>query len=147
MDPLLFSFFFQVVVNALDGKIKGQKEIALTEYLQTTEAAKAVQTKLVADIAQGYYNLLTLDKQLEITKRNLVLSDSFLVATRLLKDAGLGNGLAVQQAEAQKQSTALLIPQLEQSIAYAAFQAECCSCSADYGRADAVNNVVCPSWR
>lgn len=99
------------------GKIKGQKEIVLTEYLQTTEAAKAVQTKLVADIAQGYYNLLTLDKQLEITKRNLVLSDSFLVATRLLKDAGLGNGLAVQQAEAQKQSTALLIPQLEQSIA------------------------------
>lgn len=99
------------------GKIRGQKEIVLTEYLQTTEAAKAIQTKLVADIAQAYFNLLTLDKQLEITKRNLVLSDSFLVATRLLKDAGLSNALAVQQAEAQKQSTALLIPQLEQSIA------------------------------
>lgn len=99
------------------GKIRGQKEIALTEYLQTTEAAKAVQTQLVADIAQGYYNLLMLDKQLEIARKNLILSDSFLVATRLLKDAGLGNGLAVQQAESQKQSTALLIPQLEQNIA------------------------------
>lgn len=99
------------------GKIRGQKEIALSEYLRTGEAAKAVQTQLVADIAQGFFNLLMLDRQLEIAKRNLVLTDSFLVATRLLKDAGLTNALAVQQAEAQKQSTALLVPQLEQSIA------------------------------
>ena len=99
------------------GKIRGQKEIALTEYLQTTEAAKAVQTQLVADIAQGFFNLLMLDKQLEIARKNLLLSDSFLLATRLLKDAGIGNALGVQQAEAQKQSTALLIPQLEQNIA------------------------------
>ncbi len=99
------------------GKIRGQKEIALTEYLRTAEAAKAVQTQLVSDIAQGFFSLLMLDKQLKITRRNLVLSDSFLVVTRLLKDAGLGNMLAVQQAESQKQSTALLIPQLEQGIA------------------------------
>ncbi|MBL7745204.1 MAG: efflux transporter outer membrane subunit [Chitinophagaceae bacterium] len=99
------------------GKIRGRKEIVLRQYLQTTEAARAVQTQLVADIAQGFYNLLMLDKQLNIAKRNLILSDSFLVATRLLKNAGLGNALAVQQAESQKQSTAILIPQLEQSIA------------------------------
>jgi multidrug efflux system outer membrane protein len=98
------------------GKIRGQKEIALTEYLRTNEAAKAVQTQLVADIAQAYFNLLMLDKQLDIAKKNLVLSDSFLIATRLLKDAGLGNALAVQQAESQKLSTALLVPQLEQNI-------------------------------
>ena len=98
------------------GKIRAQKEIALREYLQTAEAAKAVQTQLVSDIAQGFFNLLMLDMQLDIAKKNLVLSDSFLVATRLLKDAGLGNALAVQQAESQKQSTALLIPQLEQNI-------------------------------
>jgi len=99
------------------GKIRGQKEVALTQYLQTTEAAKAVQTQLVSDIAQGYYNLLMLDEQLTIAHRNLSLNDSFLVATRLLKDAGIGNLLGVQQAESQKQATALLIPQLEQNIA------------------------------
>ena len=76
-----------------------------------------MQTQLVADIAQGFFNLLMLDKQLDIARHNLLLSDSFLVATRLLKDAGVGNALGVQQAEAQKQSTALLIPQLEQNIA------------------------------
>lgn len=99
------------------GKIRSQKAIALTEYLRTQEAAKAVQTQLVADIAQGYFNLLMLDRQLEITRYTLVLNDSFLVATRLLKEAGLGNALAVQQAESQKQTTALLIPELEQGVA------------------------------
>jgi len=99
------------------GKIRRQKEATLAEFLQTTEAAKAVQTQLVADIAQGYYNLLTLDKQLDIARRNLVLSDSFVNATRLLKDAGVTNVLAVQQAESQRQSTALLVPELEQNIA------------------------------
>jgi len=99
------------------GKIRGRKEIALTQYLQTTEALKAVQTQLVSEIAQGFFNLLMLDKQLEIAKQNLALNDSFLTATKLLKDAGNVTGLAVQQAESQKQATALLIPSLEQDIA------------------------------
>jgi outer membrane protein, multidrug efflux system len=98
------------------GKIKAQKGIALAQYLQSYEAARAVQTQLVSNIAQGYFNLLMLDKQLGIAKRNLALSDSFVIATRLLKNAGLTNALAVQQAESQKQSTALLVPQLEQGI-------------------------------
>lgn len=99
------------------GKIRGQKELALTKYLQSAEAVKAIQTRLVADISQGYFNLLMLDKQLDIIRKNLALSDSLLVMTRLMKDAGLGNILAVEQAEAQKHSTELLIPKLEESIA------------------------------
>jgi len=99
------------------GKIKAQKGIALAQYLQTYEGVKAVQTQLVANIAQGYFNLLMLDQQLVIARRNLVLSDSFLIATRLLKDAGITNALAVQQAESQKQAIAILLPQLEQAIA------------------------------
>jgi len=99
------------------GKLRNQKEATMAEYVQTYEAAKAIQTQVIANIAQGYFNLLMLDRQLEIAKRNLSLSDSFFVATQLLKDAGLATSLAVQQASSQKQSTALLIPQLEQNIA------------------------------
>jgi outer membrane protein TolC len=36
------------------GKIRRQKEATLANYLQTTEAAKAVQTQIVSDIAQGF---------------------------------------------------------------------------------------------
>ena len=99
------------------GKIRRQQEATLATYLQTYEAAKAVQTKLIADIAQGYFNLLMLDKQLAIAKQNLTLRDSFLVATRMLYQGGVVTSLAVQQAESQKQTTALLIPSLEQDIA------------------------------
>ena len=98
------------------GRIRSQKEATLAEYLQSYEAVKAVQTQIVADIAHGYFNLLMLDKQLEISRNNLALSDSFLLATRKLKDAGLVNLLAVQQAESQKQATAILIPQLQENI-------------------------------
>jgi NodT family efflux transporter outer membrane factor (OMF) lipoprotein len=114
--------YYNIVASAsweadIWGKIRGQKAATLAEYLQSYEGSRAIQTGIVSDIAQGYYNLLMLDKQMEIAKRNLVLSDSFLIATRMLKDAGVVNLLAVEQAESQKQSTALLLPQLEESIA------------------------------
>lgn len=99
------------------GKIRRQREIALTDYLRSAEAAKAVQTQLIADISQGFFNLMMLDKQLVIAKKNLALSDSFVVASRLMKTAGMVTLLAIEQAEAQRQSVALLIPQLEQNVA------------------------------
>ncbi|ANH83774.1 RND transporter [Niabella ginsenosidivorans] len=99
------------------GRIRRQQEATMAGYLQTYEASKAVQTQIVANIAQGYYNLLMLDEQLNIAKKNLLLVDSTLYFTRLQRNAGEVTTLAVQQVEAQKQSTALLIPQLEQNIA------------------------------
>jgi NodT family efflux transporter outer membrane factor (OMF) lipoprotein len=76
-----------------------------------------VQTQLVADIAQGFFNLLMLDAQLDIAKKNLTIIDSTLLITRLQRDGGEVTTLAVQQAEVQRQTTALLIPQLENDIA------------------------------
>lgn len=98
------------------GKIRRQKEVALAQYLQTMEAAKAVQTQLVASIAQAYFNLQVLDLQLEITRKNLALTDSFVTATQLLQQSGDVTALAVQQATIQQQSTAYLIPGIQQEI-------------------------------
>ena len=113
---------YQVLASAsweadIWGKIRRQKETVLAQYLQTQEAAKAVQTELVSNIAQGFFNLLMLDNQLLIARRNLALNDTFVNVTKILWTGGNVTTLAVQQAEAQRQSTALLIPQLEQSIA------------------------------
>ncbi len=99
------------------GKLRSQKKEALLQYLQTYEAKKTVQTQIVADIAEGYYNLLMLDEQLRIADSSLALADSTLKQTQLLKDAGESNSLSVEQTQAQRESVALLIPQLQQSIA------------------------------
>ncbi|TDX01621.1 efflux transporter outer membrane subunit [Dinghuibacter silviterrae] len=98
------------------GRIRRQKEAALATYLQTQEAARAVQTTIVSDVAQGYYNLLMLDAQLDIAKHSLALGDSILAMTKLQKDAGDVTQLAVEQADAQRQAAAILVPQLQASI-------------------------------
>jgi len=98
------------------GKIKNQKASALAGYLQTEEAKKAIQTNIVASVSQGFYNLLMLDAQLEIAKKNIALNDSTLRIIRLQYDAGQVTALAIQQAEAQQLTAASLVPQLEQNI-------------------------------
>jgi hydrophobic/amphiphilic exporter-1 (mainly G- bacteria), HAE1 family len=98
------------------GKIRNRQSKALAQYLQTTEAKKALQTSIVAGVAEGYYNLLMLDAQLDIARANLTLNDSTLRIIRLQFDAGDVTALGVQQAEAQRLAAAELIPELQQSI-------------------------------
>ncbi|RZK54681.1 MAG: TolC family protein, partial [Hymenobacter sp.] len=98
------------------GRLRRLQEAARAEFLRTAEARKAVQTQLVAQVAQGYYELLRLDAQLAIARRNEALNDSTLRLVRLQWNAGLVTSLAVQQVEAQRQTAAQLIPQLEQSL-------------------------------
>src|SRR6201991_1252023 len=98
------------------GKVANQKSRALAEYLQTGEARKALQTNIVAGVSEGYYNLLMLDAQLAIAKKNLALNDSPLQIIRLQFKAGDVTALGVQQAEAQRLVAAELVPQIEQSI-------------------------------
>ena len=99
------------------GKIKNQQSKALADYLKTTEAQKLIQTDLVATVAKGYYHLLMLDAQLEIAKKNLLLSDSTLSILKHQHTAGQVTVLALQQAMAQQLVAAELIPQLEKEIA------------------------------
>ena len=96
------------------GKIRSQKAAALAQYLQTATAKKAIQTSIIAQVSQGFYNLLMLDEQLAIARKNLALNDSTLVIMQLQYNAGQVTSLAIQQAEAQRLSAAGLIPQFEQ---------------------------------
>ncbi|GAB2687847.1 efflux transporter outer membrane subunit [Mucilaginibacter koreensis] len=98
------------------GKISSRKAAALAVYLQTAEARKAVQTQLVANVSDGYYNLLMLDEQLNIAKKNVLLNDSTIRIIKLQYNAGQATLLALQQAEAQRLTAAGLIPQFEQQI-------------------------------
>ncbi len=98
------------------GKIKNEKKEALANYLKTDEVRKAVQTKLVADIAKGYYNLLMLDEQLNIANKSMELSDSTLQIMKIQYQVGDANILGVKQVEAQLEGNKMLVSQIEQSI-------------------------------
>ncbi len=99
------------------GKIRNQKKGAYAGYLQSAEVKKALQTNIVANVSKGYYNLLMLDAQLDIAKKNVQLNDSTTNIIKLKFDAGQVTSLGIQQSEAQRLSAAQLIPLLEQNIA------------------------------
>jgi multidrug efflux system outer membrane protein len=98
------------------GKFRNTKKRAQAIYLQTTEAKKATQTLVVANVSKGYYDLLMLDAQLDIAKKTLVLNDSIVFVVNLQYEAGQVTLLAKQQTEAQRLIAAKLVPQLEQNI-------------------------------
>lgn len=99
------------------GKIHNQKKSALAAYLQTKEARKAIQTNIVSNVARGFYNLIMLETQLAVAKKNLALNDSTYRMINFQFEAGQVTSLALEQANAQKLVAAQLIPQLEQNIA------------------------------
>lgn len=98
------------------GKIRREKEEALANYLQSHEAKKTVQTRLVADVAKGYYNLLMLDEQYQIAIESKELSERTLNIVKLQYQVGEASVIGVQQVEAQLEQNKVLISQIENSI-------------------------------
>lgn len=98
------------------GKVKMQKEGAKANYLMQKENLAALKTRIVAQVAQSYNNLITLDEQLKVAERNTALSDSTLKMIRIQFKSAQVNSLAVAQAEAQKKTAELLVPLTKQNI-------------------------------
>mgnify|MGYP002508202762 CR=1 FL=1 len=85
--------------------------------LAATEAfQQAVQTQLIATIANSYYTLLMLDEQLEISKRTLNTWEENIRTLSALKRAGKTNEAAVLQAKANKSNVEASILALEKQI-------------------------------
>lgn len=99
------------------GKAKMQKEAARANYFGQKENLSALKTRIISQVAQAYYNLISLDEQLIIAQRNIALSDSTLKMMKLQFNAGQITSLAVNQAEAQKKTAELLVPLAWQNIA------------------------------
>lgn len=83
------------------GKIRSTKRAADASYLQTIAAHQAVKSRLVANIASIYYQILTLDEQINVTEKTIETRTKSLETTMVLKDAGNVTEVAVQQIAAQ----------------------------------------------
>jgi multidrug efflux system outer membrane protein len=98
------------------GKLSSAKRAALASLLQSDAARRAVQTQLVADIANNYYNLLALDQQLSITEQTLKNRISDVETMKSLKEGAIVTGAAVVQSEANRYAAEVTIPDLKRSI-------------------------------
>jgi multidrug efflux system outer membrane protein len=98
------------------GKLRSSRRAGLASLLQANANAQAVQTGLIADIANNYYNLLALDQQLQITQQTVVNWQATVEVMKELKKADVVTGAAVVQSEASRYAAEVTIPDLKQSI-------------------------------
>lgn len=98
------------------GKLSSTKRAALATYLATDAAKQAVQTQLIADIANNYFLLLSYDKSLEITQQTLEARVKNVETIKALKEGAIVTGAAVVQSEANRYAAEVLIPDIKQSI-------------------------------
>ena len=92
---------FQWEIDAF-GKMRNTKKGAEAALEQSRAYRQAVQTQLIATIADSYYALLMLDQQIEISRRTMATWEENIRSLSALKRAGKTNEAAVLQASANK---------------------------------------------
>ncbi|MGN6415854.1 MAG: TolC family protein [Pseudobacter sp.] len=82
-------------------KLRNSKKAAIDRYLSTVEGKNFVLTNLIAEVANSYYELVSLDNQLTIVKQNIELQQHALEVVKIQKEASRATELAVQKFEAE----------------------------------------------
>lgn len=98
------------------GSLRNSKRKAQAAVEQSKAYEQAVQTQLVATIANSYYTLITLDEKLAISKRTMQTWDENIRTLEALKRAGKTNEAAVLQAKANKLNVEASVLTLEKEI-------------------------------
>ena len=98
------------------GRLHNSKQGAEAALAATEAYQQAVQTQLIATIADAYYTLLMLDEQLGISKRTLNTWEENIRTLSALKRAGTTNEAAVLQAKANKVNVEASILTLKKQI-------------------------------
>lgn len=100
----------------LFGNFLNQKRGAKASLMQTQAYQQAVQTQIISGIANTYYTLLMLDKQLEISEGTTDILKRNVETMRAMKDAGMTNAAAVAQSEAAYAQVLASLPAIRQGI-------------------------------
>ena len=98
------------------GKLRSAKRGKLALLLQSKAYKRVVQSQLIANIANNYYSLLALDKQLEITLKTVSYLKEDISTNKSLKDANRITEASVAQSEANLYATQSTIPDIKNNI-------------------------------
>jgi outer membrane protein, multidrug efflux system len=99
------------------GQYRNATKAARAQLLASQWAQRGVMDTLILDVATGYFQLRTLDLQLEISKRTLASRQESLKLTQTLESGGNTSLLDVRQAEELVSAAAANIPDTERQIA------------------------------
>lgn len=102
----------------LFGQILNPKRAAKVSLKQTQFYEQAVQTQVIANVANMYYTLLMLDRQLQITEKTAEILKKNMETVEAMKDAGIYNttSAGVEQTRAAYAQVLASLPDIRQSI-------------------------------
>ena len=98
------------------GKITNAKREAVAALEESSAYEQAVQTQLVATIAESYYTLLLFDEQLSISRQTRANWDETIATLEALAAAGRSNDVAIHQARANRTALDAQILSLSKSL-------------------------------
>jgi outer membrane protein, multidrug efflux system len=112
------SIFLSLLTFELDiwGRLRQQTKAARAELRASEADRKAVMTTVVSDVATGYFSLLELDSELDISKRTLGTREESLRLIKLREQGGLATMLDVHQAQQLVYQATQTIPDIERVI-------------------------------
>lgn len=99
------------------GLYRRQTEAARAELLASQWAQRATRVTLVQDVAQAYFQLRSLDAQLEITRSTIKARQDSLQLTQSLEKYGAGSLADTRQAEELLYAAKANLPELRRQIA------------------------------
>lgn len=120
-DKMKATQTYQLPVSAswevdIFGRIRNAKRQAKAQLEQSRDYRQAVQTQLIAGIANTYYTLLMLDEQLQISQQTEQTWAESVRSTRALMQAGLANEAAVSQMEAAHNAVCASVLSLKEQV-------------------------------
>jgi multidrug efflux system outer membrane protein len=101
----------------LFGRLRRQDEAAIALWLASEQGRRSVVVTLIGDLATAYFTLLELDLEHEISIKTLKSNADQAQFYRDRLQGGASNRLEVDQAEANRASTAATVQDVERRIA------------------------------
>lgn len=98
------------------GKLRNIKRASFDLLLKSEAYKRAIQTQLVAEVADSYYELLALDAELQVTLKTVELRNSDVETIKLMKENDLVTGADLVQSQANLYSAKVTIPDIKQNI-------------------------------
>ena len=98
------------------GRLRRLDEAARAQYLASEEGRRATTLSLVSAVAQSYFQLLALDKEMEIAKRTRASFEQSLDLFNRRFQGGVASKLEVARGEGARATVAAEVPELERQV-------------------------------
>ena len=109
--PVTASWQIDLFGQLLNPKRKAQVSLKQTQFYE-----QAVQTQVIANVANMYYTLLMLDRQLQISESTCDILKRNLETVEAMKEAAMANSAAVEQSRTAYAQVLASRPDIRQSI-------------------------------